>query len=149
MTAVEKNIEVMLEIFHAIERRDQQHMLDLVHPDAEFLWPPSLPYAASRNPKPGGPSWGATWIPLQPGDADRRLEPRVVAASEEEVVIHWRQKGASPTGDRLDTPVLGLYRLSDGKLVRAQMFYFDAAAVVAFLDGANPTNDTLDRTDSR
>ena len=71
--------------------------------------------------------------PLQPNEADRRLEPRVVAASEEEVVIHWRQKGVSPAGDRTDTPVLGLYRLRDGKLARAQMFYFDAAAVVVFL----------------
>ncbi len=126
----------MLEVFRAIERRDQRRMFDLVHSDAEFLWPPSLPYAEARNPKPGGPGWGATWIPLQPNEADRRLEPRVVAASDEEVVIHWRQKGVSPAGDRIDTPVLGLYRLRDGKLARAQMFYFDAAAVVAFLDRA-------------
>jgi hypothetical protein len=29
--------------------------------------------------------------------------------------------------------VLGLYRLSDGKLARAQMFYFDTVTVVDFL----------------
>ncbi len=138
MATREKNIEVMLEVFRAIERRDQRRMFGLVHSDAEFLWPPSLPYAEARNPKPGGTGWGATWIPLQPNEADRRLEPRVVAASEEEVVIHWRQKGVSPAGDRIDTPVLGLYRLRGGKLARAQMFYFDAAAVLAFLDRANP-----------
>ena len=60
MTPREKNVEVMLEIFRAIERRDQQSMLDLVHSDAEFLWPPSLPYAEARSPKPGGPGWGTT-----------------------------------------------------------------------------------------
>jgi ketosteroid isomerase-like protein len=136
MTSSEKNVEVMLEIFRAIERRDQQRMFDLVHADAEFLWPP-LPYATVRNPKPGGPGWGATWIPLQPSEADRRLEPRVVASGDEEVVIHWRQKGVTPAGDRIDTPVLGLYRLCDGKLARAQMFYFDSASVVAFLAKAN------------
>ena len=96
MTSLQKNVEVMLEIFHAIERRDQKRMFDLVHTDAEFLWPPSLPYAGARNPKPGSPGWGSTWIPLQPGEADRSLEPRVVAASDEEVVIQWRQKGISP-----------------------------------------------------
>jgi len=111
-------------------------MFELVHPDAEFLWPPSLPYAEARNPKPGGPGWGATWIPLQPNEADRRLEPRVVASSDKEVVIHWQQKGVSPAGDRINTPVLGLYLLRDGKLARAQMFYFDSAAVVAFLSKA-------------
>jgi ketosteroid isomerase-like protein len=137
MTSSEKNVEVMLEIFRAIERRDQTRMFELVHADAEFLWPPSLPYASARNPKPGGPGWGATWIPLQPSEADRRLEPRVIAASEEEVVIQWRQKGVSPAGDRIDTPVLGLYRLRDRKLGRAQMFYFDCEAVVAFLGKAN------------
>ena len=51
-------------------------------------------------------------------------------------MIHWRQRGVSRAGDRIDTPVLGLYRLRGGKLARAQMFYFDAAAVVAFLDRA-------------
>jgi len=137
MTSHQKNVEVMLEIFQAIERRDQKRMFELVHTDAEFLWPPSLPYAGARNPKPGSPGWGSTWIPLQPGEADRSLEPRVVAASDEEVVIHWRQKGISPAGDRIDTPVLGLYRLRDGKLARAQMFYFDCAAVVDFLVKAN------------
>lgn len=136
MTTSERNVEVILEIFRAIERRDQQRMFDLVHPDAEFLWPPSLPYAGARHPKPGGPGWGATWIPLQPSEVDRQLEPRVVAASDEEVVIHWRQKGVTPSGDRIDTPVLGLYRLHDGKLARAQMFYFDSEAVVAFLNKA-------------
>jgi uncharacterized protein len=136
MTASKKNVEVMLEIFRAIERRDQHRMFELVHADAEFLWPPSLPYADARKPQPGGPGWGTTWIPLQPEEADRRLEPRVVASSDEEVVVHWQQKGVSPTGDRIDTPVLGLYRLREGKLARAQMFYFDPAAVVAFLSKA-------------
>ena len=136
MTIGEKNAKVILEIFRAIEERDQQRMFDLVHTDAEFLWPPSLPYAGARNPKPGQPGWGTTWIPLQSTEEDRRLEPRVVAFSDEEVVIQWRQKGVSPNGDRIDTPVLGLYRLRDDKLARAQMFYFDSAAVVAFLNKA-------------
>lgn len=141
MITTEKNVEVMLEVFQAIEHRNQRRMFDLVHTDAEFLWPPSLPYADARRPKPGGPGWGTTWIPLQPDEDDRRLEPRVVAANGDEVVIHWQQKGVSRTGERINTPVLGLYRLRDGKLARAQMFYFDPAAVVAFLSGANASGE--------
>jgi ketosteroid isomerase-like protein len=38
-----------------------------------------------------------------------------------------------PGGERLDQPVLGLYRLQGGKLVRGQMFYFDTTAVAQFL----------------
>ena len=60
------------------------------------------------------------------------MDPRVVAASREEVVL-WRQRGLSPAGDRLDCAVLGLYALRDGRLTRAQMFYFDTAALVEFL----------------
>lgn len=134
MTAKEKNIQVMLQIFDAIERRDAQRVLGLVHSDVEFHWPPSLPYGGTlRGLKPEGPTWGKTWDPLQPTAAERSLHPRLVSASDDEVVVLWRQQGVSPAGDRIDTPVLGLYRLHDGKLARAQMFYFDPAAVLAFL----------------
>src|SRR5713226_826390 len=77
----EKNIEVMREIFRAIEQRDPQRMnlqreLQLVQPDVEFHWPPSLPYGGTtRGGKRGGPTWGETWNPLQPTEAERRLDP--------------------------------------------------------------------------
>jgi uncharacterized protein len=134
MSREEKNVEVMLEIFSAIERRDSQRALELFHPDIEFHWPPSLPYGGtSRGLKPSGPTWFETWDTLQPTEAERRMDPRVVAASEEEVVVLWRQRGVGPAGDRIDTPVLGLYQLRDEKLIRAQMFYFDTAAALSFL----------------
>src|SRR5262245_40502562 len=129
----------MLKIFSEIERRDSQRpdqhrALELLQPDVEFHWPPTLPYGGtSRGLKVNRPTWVETWDPLQPTEAERRLNARVVAASEEEVVILWRQRGVSPAGDRIDTPVLGLYQLRAGKLARAQMFYFDTAAALSFL----------------
>ena len=42
----------------------------------------------------------------------------------------------SPTGDRFDGPVLGLYRVREGKLARAQMFCFDTSALIDFLGRA-------------
>jgi uncharacterized protein len=130
----EKNVAVMLKIFSAIERRDPKRLLEFFHPDVEFHWPPSLPYGGtSRGLKVNGPTWVETWDPLQPTEAERRMDPRVVAASEEEVVVLWRQRGVGPAGDRIDTPVLGLYQLREGKLARAQMFYFDTAATLSFL----------------
>jgi ketosteroid isomerase-like protein len=65
------------------------------------------------------------------------MDPRVVAASEHEVVVLWRQRGISAEGERFDSPVLGLYEVRDGKLARAQMFYFDAEGAAAFLERAN------------
>ena len=61
------------------------------------------------------------------------MDPRVISASEREVVVLWRQRGLSPSGERFDGEVLGLYQLREGKLARAQMFYFDTAAIAAFL----------------
>jgi uncharacterized protein len=128
------NCEVMLEIFSAIERRDPQRMLELCHSDVEFHWPASLPYGGTARGLAGGrPTWTDTWLPLQPTEAERRMDPRVVATGEEEVVVLWRQRGVSPAGDRFDAPVLALYELRDGKLARAQMFYFDTAALLRFL----------------
>jgi uncharacterized protein len=64
------------------------------------------------------------------------MNPRVVAANENDVVVCWRQRGVSPAGDRFDGEVLGLYKVCEGKLARAQMFYFDSAAVREFLQSA-------------
>jgi len=128
-----ENVGVMLEIFSAIERRDPQRVFELCQRDVEFLWPPSLPYGGSSP----GSAWANTWLPLQPTEAERRMDPRVVAAGPEEVVILWQQRGVSPTGDGLETPVLGVYQVREGKLARAQMFYFDTAAVNDFLARAS------------
>jgi ketosteroid isomerase-like protein len=67
------------------------------------------------------------------------MDPRVVAANEDDVVVQWRQRGVTSAGDRFDGEVLGLYRVRNGKLARAKMFYFDTAAVAAFLEKANPS----------
>ena len=129
-----ENVKVMRNIFSTIERRDAQGFRELVHPDVEMHWPASLPYGGTaRGPKPEEPTWSATWIPLQPSEAEQRMDPRVVAASADEVVVLWRQRGVTPAGDRCDEEVLGLYHVRRGKLARAQMFYFDTAAVVRFL----------------
>jgi uncharacterized protein len=139
MSTRQKNVEVMLKIFSAIEHRDPQRLdmqreLLLFHPDVEFHWPPSLPYGGtSLGLETEGATWSRTWDHLQPNEAERRMDPRVAGVSDNEVVILWRQRGVSPAGDRIDTPVLGLYQLRNGRLTCAQMFYFDTAAVLRFL----------------
>ena len=102
-----------------------------LHPDFELHWPPSLPYGGSK-----ARTWSETWETFQPGETERRMDPRVVAATEDEGVVLWRQRGVSPSGERFEGEVLGLYQLRDGKLARAQMFYFDTVAVVNFLKQA-------------
>jgi ketosteroid isomerase-like protein len=142
MSTRDENVAVMLAIFRAIEERGRdaangQRERELMQPDVEFHWPPSLPYGRSfRGAERDGPTWSDTWDALQPTPAERRLDPRVVAADDDEVVILYRQRGLSAAGERYDGEVLGLYRLLDGKLARAQMFYFDEAEAVRFLAAA-------------
>ena len=139
MTPTEKaNATVMLDIFSAIERRDARRLADLCHPDVEFSWPAALPYGGTtRGLGFEPPSWIHTWAPLQPTDAERSMEPRVVASNGDEVVVLWRQRGLSTRGERFDGPVFALYTVRDGRLARAQMFYFDTLALVEFLAQAN------------
>jgi ketosteroid isomerase-like protein len=134
MTAREQNLETMRKLFRAVEDHDEQVVTGLYQQDVEFCWPPSLPYGGChRGLGTTGPTWGETWALLQPDESQRKMHPRVVAASDDEVVVLWRQRGISPAGEPFDGEVLGLYRFRDAKLARAQMFYFDSAAVKDFL----------------
>lgn len=129
-----ENVDVVRKVFRAIEHRDGPGLAALLDPDVEFHWAASLPYGSNVQEQPtAGPTWAGTWFPLQPTDAEQRMDMRVVAASDEEVVALWHLKGLTPAGERFDGEVLGLYRFRAGKLARAQMFHFDSAAVGAFL----------------
>ena len=139
---MDSNAGVVLGVFRAIEERDAQRLFDLFHDDIEFHESPSLPYGGSRRGKEilrrqietaPEETWLGTWGPLQPTERERRMDPRVVTTSGSEVVVAYHQRGVSPDGERFDAPVLGLYQVRDDKLARAQMFHFDAPAILQFL----------------
>jgi ketosteroid isomerase-like protein len=65
------------------------------------------------------------------------MDPRVLSVNDHEAVVLWQQRAVSPAGEDLETPVLGVYQVRNGKLARAQMFYFDSAGVNDFLARAN------------
>jgi ketosteroid isomerase-like protein len=130
------SVTVVLQAFAAVEARDEQRLAAICDPHVSFHWPPSLPYGGSVT----GPAasnrergWSAVWDPLQPTAAERDMDPRVVAATESDVVVLWHQRGRAPNGSALDSEVLGLYQVHGGKLTRGQMFYFDPAGVERFL----------------
>jgi uncharacterized protein len=136
------SVALVLDAFRAVERRDEEQWRAIVHSEFDIIWPPSLPYAGRARggggpPGAHTPTWSETWEPLQPTEAERRMSPHVVAASDDEVVVLWRQRGVARSGERCDEPVLGIYQVRDGKLARAQMFYFDTVAVVGFLANAH------------
>jgi ketosteroid isomerase-like protein len=123
----------IMDIFAAVERRDAKTFALLCHPEVTFQWPPSLPYGSPDTRR----TWEETWDPLQPTSEERAMDPEVVGTRGTKVVVRWHQRGIDVAGRRLDQEVLGLYRVRDGKLATAQMFYFDTTRVSGFLTGAN------------
>jgi uncharacterized protein len=137
--------QVVLDVIHAVELRDRETLGRLYHDELEFHEAPSLPYGGSLRGKDvfqqqleaePEKTWLGTWGPLQPTEAERRFDPRVIAGNGDEVVVAYRTRARSPRGERFESPVLGLYEVRAGKLARAQMFHFDTAAIVAFLERA-------------
>jgi ketosteroid isomerase-like protein len=138
----QENSKTILAIFRAIEERNDAQFRSLLQPDFEIHWPRSLPYGGTfRGLEPQPHSWGATWAPLQPTEEERKMDARVVATHDDDVVVLWRQRGRTSEGDILDEEVLGLYHFHKGKLARAQMFYFDTAPVAKFLEKAKHTTE--------
>lgn len=138
LTTGTPSVDTVMAVFAAVEQRDDAALARVCQPDVEFCWPPSLPYGGTVGGLAGrGEGWAAYWDRLQPTADLRRLNPRVIAAAGQEVVVLWRQRGLTPAGESLDSEVLGLYRVREGKLARAQMFHFDPAPVCAFLARAS------------
>ena len=136
------NAEVVLDVFRAIEERDQERLYALWHDEVELREPASLPYGGTRRGKElmreqleSSPeeTWLGTWGPLQPTEAERRMDPRVLGESGDEVVVAYRQRGVSPGGERFEEPIVGVYEVRDGKFARGEMFHYDTAALIGFL----------------
>jgi uncharacterized protein len=140
---MQSNVEVVLALFRAVEERDREALFGLYHDDVEFHDAASLPYggsvrgkAAIRARLEAAPEtmWLGTWGPLQPTEAERRMDPRVIADEGDQVVVLYTQRALIAGGERFEAPVVGLYEVRDGKFARAQMFHYGTAALLAFLD---------------
>jgi len=139
------NTDIVLAAIRAVEERDRGELFRLCHEDVEFHEAASLPYGGVtrgreqlRRGLEAHPerTWLGTWGPLQPTEAECRMDPRVVGESGDEVVVRYTQRAVSPAGERFEAPVVALYGVRDGKFARAQMFHYDTAAVAGFLERA-------------
>jgi ketosteroid isomerase-like protein len=144
---MDSKAQVVLDVIRAVEERDRDTLERLYHEELEFHEAPSLPYGGSLRGKDvfqqqlesdPGKTWIGTWGPLQPTEAERRFDPRVVAVNGDEVVVRYTTRGRTPDGELFKSEVLALYEVRDGKFARAQMFHFDTAAIVDFLERARP-----------
>jgi ketosteroid isomerase-like protein len=87
---------IVMAAFAAVQERDERRLAELYHPEVEFCWPPSLPYGGSARGATAlqagdRTSFDQIWDPLQPTRHERRMDPRVVAGTDQEVVVPWHQ----------------------------------------------------------
>jgi ketosteroid isomerase-like protein len=133
------NPETVLDVLDAVETRDVARLGALYHPDIEFNWPPSLPYGGThRGADVAAMSYrfGSVWGPLQPTEAERRMDPVVVSASGDDVIVRYTWKGRDSAGRSIAADTLAHYEVRDGKLARAKMYHYDLTALLDFLSAA-------------
>lgn len=133
----QENVETIRSLFGSVEERDLGTYLAAWHPEAVIREPGSLPYGGEYRGLEGVRRHAAdfmrTWEALQPGD-ERKLDAVFIDAGDH-VIARWRLRARVPDGEgMLDMPMVGVYKLRDGKLVEAQMFYSDTATVLRFLE---------------
>jgi ketosteroid isomerase-like protein len=145
--------EVALKSIRAVEERDGEQLFELLADDVELHDAPSLPYGGVANGKPSleqqierplEETWLGTWDPVQPTESERRMDPRVLAESDGEVVVRYRPRALAANGERFDAPVIGIYEVREGKVSRAQMFHYDTAAINAFLERAREASGSAE-----
>ena len=142
---MQTNAEIVLATFRAVEERDPERLFALCSDDVEFHDATSLPYggavrgkATLRERLETAPetTWLGTWGALQPTEAERRMDPRVVACEGDVVWVVFTPRAVGADGERFGSPVLALYEVRDGKLARGADPPDAAAAILAFLERA-------------
>jgi hypothetical protein len=88
--------DIVMAAFAAVGRCDERRLAELYHHEVEFRWPPALPYGGSYHGAVALQAGDRTgfdqiWDPLQPTWHKRLMDPRVVARTDQEVVVLWHQ----------------------------------------------------------
>ncbi len=132
-----RSADIIMAAIRAVEARDASALHALYDPEIEFRWPPGLPFSGAWR---GGEiadmteRYRAALDPLQPDEASRRMVPEVIADDGEgRVAARYTLRARAPDGRRFETLTMADYRVRDGRLVQAQMFYFDLPGLTAFL----------------
>ena len=133
-----ENIETTRRLFTAVEERDVAGVLAAYDPEIVIRDAASLPYGGIHLGLQGAKQHveraAQTWNHLQP-EAARKMNGVFLDAGDY-VVVLWRLKGLEASSGRtLDSPVVSVYKMRDGKIIESQMFYSDTVAIAQFLAG--------------
>jgi ketosteroid isomerase-like protein len=136
-------VAVVRELLDAVEQRDRERVLACYAEDVEINEAGVLPYGGTwhghghEGALGHAAAWFAAWAPHQ-GPDEIRLDASVWGDGAGNVCALFRHRAIdSATGARIDAPEVSIYRVRNGRIVHAQMFHADSAAVARFLTEAS------------
>ena len=144
--------ETVLAAIESVETRDLDRLAALYDPAIAFDWPPGLPYSGhyeSGHIAEMTERFASVWEPLQQTEHERRMDPTVVATAGDTVVVRYVTRGADAAGRRFETPALARYRARDGRLVEAQMYYWDLIGLKEFIKSAGIAERAMSEVNAR
>ncbi len=126
-----ENVDVVLGIYDAFRRGDVPGILNLLDPQAElqFEGPSTIPWIGSRR---GHDGWTTFFQAVGQSLEDVTLSMEPFAAQGDRVVAAGRYQGrVKRTGKRIDSPLVHLWTVRNGKAVRCQELTDTAAEAAA------------------
>jgi uncharacterized protein (DUF1330 family)/ketosteroid isomerase-like protein len=137
------NVEVIGELFRAVQARDLQALLACYDEDVEIHEDSSLPYGGIYCGHDGAVRHAGafleTWGPFQ-SDSEQLLDPTFLEGVDETVSVLFRHRAVDlGRGEHLDAAEVGVYNLRAGKIIRSQMFHEHTAELLRFLSDSGQT----------
>jgi ketosteroid isomerase-like protein len=123
------NVELIESLWDAFGRGDLEKVAGGLAEGGEVIFPASLPWGGSYE---GPDAFGGVLAEVVGSFAEFKAKPEMVlGADDDHVVVVANIRVRSKTGGRAESRVVWLYRLRDGKIVRAEAFPDTAAFLEA------------------
>ncbi len=124
------NVELIESLWDAFGRGDVEKVAGGLAENGEVVFPPSLPWGGTYE---GPDAFGDVLAEVVGSFAEFKAKPEMVlGADDDHVVVVANIRARSKKGERLESRVAWVYRLREGKIVRAEAFP-DTAAIVEAL----------------
>lgn len=136
--ATQSNVNVIRDVYAAFGRGDVPAVLNLLDPkaDLEFEAPASVPWAGERRGREG---WIQFFQTLAENLDDIRLAMEPFAAEGDHVVMTGRYEGTvRSTGKRIDSPLVHLWTVRNGLVVKCVEMTNTAHEVAACAPASSP-----------
>lgn len=129
--------DVVRRLFHAVEARNLDGLLECYAEDVQIHEASGLPYGGTYRgldeARRHALAFVQTWAPY-PASPGQGMVPQFVYTGGGTVVVLFRHRARDPrTGLTLDGPEVGVYDVAGGRIVSSRMFHFDPSVLTRFL----------------